>query len=154
MSSYGWGDLKARGICSSTKVRNRANPSAGKPRSREARNEVSFTSPCATSSWFHPGLILSLVVSFLRTKSKWFCFTKQVRKQIPGLWVAWPLPTELSSIWCLPQNPHNLLLPPTGLVPQQEWISSLVLPLISSPSNPILQFRTQQIFTGSLLVEY
>lgn len=65
----------------------RAGSRTGESGSRKARNKVRLTSPWAAGGWFHPKpeAVLGLVAGVLGTKSKWFCFTKRVRNQIPAL---------------------------------------------------------------------
>ena len=63
-------------IRSCTRVRDRAEANAASQEA-EMEKQVSLTSPCATFSWFHLGLVLSLVVGFLGTKSKWFVSTSR-----------------------------------------------------------------------------
>ena len=83
----GGGNLKPEDICFCTRVKDQADPRAGKPGTRKARNKVSLMSPWANLVGFTRNLevVLSFVVGFLGSKSKWFCFIKQVRNQIPVL---------------------------------------------------------------------
>lgn len=113
--------------------------------SQGARNEIIVTNHCASFSWSHLGLVLSLVIGF-GTKSKWFYFTRQVRNQTPWLWLAWFLPEKLSWLWCLCPDSYNFHFWSIETVPQAGM--GLTSSLISSPSSPILLFRTQQVFAS------
>lgn len=77
MSNHGWVALRPEDIIRScTRVRDRAEANAASQEA-ERQKQVSLTSPCATFSWFHLGMVLSLVVGFLGTNSKRFVSTSR-----------------------------------------------------------------------------